>query len=75
MQGSNLDALERQKTMVKAKVTEIHNLKVRVIEERIVNGNDFREIEPWSQEIEERVLAYELPILELDKGKRCVQNE
>ena len=60
VQGSNLDGLERQKTMIKAKVTEIHNLKVKVIEKRIGNGDDFEEIEPWSQEIEERVLAYEL---------------
>ena len=75
VQGSNLDGLERQKTMIKAKVTEIHNLKVRVIEKRIGNGDDFGEIEPWSQEIEECVLAYELAMLELDKAIRCVENE
>ena len=75
VQGRNLDGLERQKAMVKAKVTEIHNLKVIVIEKRIGNRDDFGEIEPWGQEIEERVLAYELAVLELDQAIRCVKNE
>ena len=72
IEKGNLSGMERQKKTLESKVEEIHGLKVKIQELKFEQGEQAEDVRKWSNEVEQRVTAFDDVVSSLEK---CVRGE
>lgn len=75
LEEKHLSSMERQRKTLETKVEEVHDIKVRMQELKIQQGEKGDEIRDWSVKIEHNMAVFEQAITNLGKAVKQVKQD
>ena len=72
LESKNVLAITRQIKTLTAKVSEVHEIKVKIQELKLGKGENIEDIQTWNYDVENKLFAVEAQIAELDNSLKRI---